>query len=80
MADMLTPEKLMNADIDVEKLGEAVNENKIVNPRYGDPYYSAPMAVQRIMDMGGWDSFPTQTELQASTPTTPTKVAIALDV
>lgn len=79
MADMLTPEKLINADIDVEKLGEAANENKIVNPRYGNPYYSAPMAVQHIMDMGGWDSFPTQAELQASTPTTTTKVAIALD-
>lgn len=80
MADQpVTREKLINADIDVDNLGKAVNELGVVNPRYGDPYYSAPMAVQHIMDMGGWDSFPTQTELQASTPTTPTKVAIALD-
>ncbi len=79
MADMVTREKLINADKDVDSLGEAANEVKVVNPRYGNPYYSGPMAVQRIMDMGGWDSFPTQAELQASAPTTSTKVAIALD-
>jgi len=80
MADQpVTIEKLINADKDVDSLGEAANEVKVVTPRYGNPYYSGPMAVQHIMDMGGWDSFPTQTELQASTPTTPTKVAIALD-
>ena len=80
MADQpVTKEKLINADKDVDSLGEAANEVKVVNPRYGNPYYSGPMAVQHIMDMGGWDSFPTQVELQESTPVTPTKVAIALD-
>ncbi len=80
MADQpITKEKLINADKDVDSLGEAANEVKVVTPRYGNPYYSGPLAVQRIMDMGGWDSFPTQAELQASAPTTSTKVAIALD-
>ncbi|WP_441367836.1 pyocin knob domain-containing protein [Acinetobacter lwoffii] len=80
MADQpVTREKLINADKDVDSLGEAANEVKVVNPRYGNPYYSGPLAVQHIMDMGGWDSFPTQAELQASTPTTSAKVAIALD-
>lgn len=44
MADQpVTREKLINADIDVENLGKAVNEEAIVTPRYGTPFKSLPM-------------------------------------
>lgn len=44
MADQpVTREKLINADIDVENLGKAVNEETIVTPRYGEPFKSLPM-------------------------------------
>lgn len=75
----VTREKLINADIDADNLGKAVNEETVVTPRYGNPYKSGPLAVQHIIDMGGWDAFPTEVELRASTPTTPTKVAYATD-
>ena len=47
MADQpITKEKLINADIDVENLGKAVNELGSVNPRYGSPYKTAPQTIQ----------------------------------
>lgn len=52
MADMVTREKLINADIDVDNLGKAVNEETIVTPRYGDQYKSAPLAIKEIEDNG----------------------------
>lgn len=53
MADQpVTREKLINADIDVDNLGKAVNEETIVTPRYGDQYKSAPLAIKEIEDNG----------------------------
>lgn len=49
MADQpITKEKLINADIDVENLGKAVNELGVVNPRYGNPYKTAPQVIQDL--------------------------------
>lgn len=53
MADQpVTKEKLINADKDVDSLGEAANEVKVVTPRYGDQYKSAPLAIKEIEDNG----------------------------
>ena len=39
MADQpVTREKLINADIDVDNFGKAVNEKLIVSPRYGEDF------------------------------------------
>ena len=46
----VTREKLINADIDVDNLGEAANEVKVVTPRYGNPYKSGPLAIKEIED------------------------------
>lgn len=44
MADKpITKQELINASIDAETLGEAANEDKIVQSRYGGPYKSVPM-------------------------------------
>lgn len=53
MADQpVTREKLINADIDADNLGKAVNELGVVNPRYGNPYKTAPQAIKDIEDNG----------------------------
>jgi hypothetical protein len=44
MADKpITKQELINASIDAVTLGEATNEDKIVQSRYGGPYKSVPM-------------------------------------
>ena len=53
MADQpVTIEKLINADKDIDSLGEAANEVKVVTPRYGNPYKSGPLAIKEIEDNG----------------------------
>lgn len=43
MADMVTKQELINAKRDARDLGKAVNENTIVDPRYGANFKSLPM-------------------------------------
>lgn len=80
MADQpVTREKLINADIDVENLGKAVNEKGVVNPRYGDSYPTLPSAIQAVIETGGFEPFETEVGLLASTPILEKKAAKALD-
>lgn len=80
MADQpVTREKLINADIDVENLGKAVNEKGMVNPRYGDPYLTLPSAIQQVIEAGGFEPFATEAELKSTTPILPKKASYALD-
>ena len=80
MADQpITKEKLINADIDVDNLGKAVNEKGMVNPRYGNPYMTLPSAVEEVIKTGGFEPFATEAQLLASTPTLTKKAAKALD-
>lgn len=46
MADIITKQELEAAKIDVKNAGEAVNEKKIVNPRYGAPFKSIPLVAK----------------------------------
>ena len=43
MADMVTKQELEAAKIDVKHAGEAVNEKKVITPRYGAPFKSLPL-------------------------------------
>lgn len=52
MAEMVTKQELENAKVDAKDWGEAVNENKIVTPRYGEPFKSGPFAVKEIEENG----------------------------
>lgn len=80
MADQpVTREKLINADIDVENLGKAVNEKGVVNPRYGNSYPTLPSAIQAVIETGGFEPFETEVDLLASTPILEKKAAKALD-
>lgn len=53
MADMVTVQELENAKIDARTIGESVNENKIVTPRYGAPFKSMPMIAEEMQSVIG---------------------------
>ena len=53
MADMVTTQELENAKIDARTIGESVNENKIVTPRYGTPFKSMPMIAEEMQSIIG---------------------------
>lgn len=53
MADMVTVQELENAKIDARTIGESVNENKIVTPRYGAPFKSMPMIAEEMQSIIG---------------------------
>ncbi|MGS0705242.1 hypothetical protein ACVBEE_01580 [Acinetobacter sp. ANC 3781] len=76
MADMVTKQELEAAKIDVKNAGEAVNEKKIVNPRYGAPFKSLPLAIEElnikaddVIAKGFYTGYATETALKASLPT-----------
>lgn len=76
---IITEAKMQNLDTDIQQVGEAINEKKVIVPRYGDPFYSLPLAVQKVMETGGFEPFPTEAQLLASTPTISPKAAKAMD-
>lgn len=72
MADQpVTREKLIKADIDVDNLGLATNEDIIVNPRYGAPYKSLPMIAREYEENGATRGFNTLAEFEAVKATIP---------
>lgn len=72
MADQpVTREKLINADIDVDNLGKAVNEEAIVTPRYGTPFKSLPMIAREYDENSGTKGFNTLAEFEAVKSTIP---------
>ena len=80
MADQpVTIEKLINADIDVDNLGKAVNEKGVINPRYGEAYPTLPSAIQQVIESGGFEPFATEAALKESVPTLTKKASYALD-
>ncbi|CAP01901.1 hypothetical protein ABSDF2593 [Acinetobacter baumannii SDF] len=79
MTDIVTRTELEEAKVDCKDLGDALNTKKVINPRYGEPFYSLPLAVQKVMETGGFEPFLTQAQLLSSTPTISPKAAKALD-
>ncbi|RVT36922.1 hypothetical protein ENC20_04360, partial [Acinetobacter indicus] len=79
MADTVTKQELIAAKIDVKHTGEAVNTKKIITPRYGAPFKSLPLAIQEVIETGGFEPFATEAQLKASVPVLTKKAAYALD-
>lgn len=52
MAEPITMQKLTNASIDADTLGEFTNEDKVVISRMGAEYPSAPMASRLLVENG----------------------------
>lgn len=79
MADQpVTREKLINADIDVDNLGKAVNEETVVTPRYGNPYKSMPMIAREYEANGATRGFNTLAEFEAVKATIPAHSVITI--
>lgn len=80
-SEIITRKELEDAKVDAKDLGECIhgNETGVVTPRFGDSYPTLPAAVQKIMETGGFEPFPTEAQLLASTPTISPKAAKAMD-
>jgi hypothetical protein len=50
MATTISTQDLENARRDIDDIGEAVNEVKIVSPRYGEDFKSIPMLSAEMQD------------------------------
>lgn len=50
MATTISTQDIVNAKRDIEDIGEAVNEVKIVSPRYGEDFKSLPMIASEFQD------------------------------
>lgn len=50
MATTISTQDIVNAKRDIEDIGEAVNEVKIVSPRYGEDFKSIPMLAAEAQD------------------------------
>ncbi|WP_252383294.1 SGNH/GDSL hydrolase family protein [Acinetobacter baumannii] len=79
MSDIVTRTELEEAKVDCKDLGNTLNTKQVINPRWGEPFYSLPLAIQKVMETGGFEPFLTQAQLLASTPTISPKAAKALD-
>lgn len=68
MAEPITMQKLIDADVDVDTLGEFANEDKVVVSRKGRDYASAPMASRLVVENGllGATPFSTYVAMAAS--------------
>lgn len=79
MADQpVTREKLINADIDVDNLGKAVNELGVVNPRYGDTYKTLPQIASEYEQNGATRGFNTLVEFEAVKATIPAHTVVTI--
>lgn len=79
MAELMTVKDLQDGRRDAKDFGEALNLKKIVSPRYGDTFKSLPLAIQEVIESGGFEPFKTEVLLKASAPILPKKAAYALD-
>ncbi|EXS29151.1 BNR repeat-like domain protein [Acinetobacter sp. 742879] len=68
MDEMLEPEDIAGAKIDLENIRQGAGEDMIVNPRSGLPYKSLPMVSREAENRGGFISAPTLDRLQEITP------------
>ena len=72
MAEMIDTSAVQR---DIQDIGEAVNESKVINPRYGDAFKSLPLVSQQaqaqadeVVAQGFYKGFATETALKASLP------------
>lgn len=79
MAQILTDQDFQNAKIDIDDIGESVNTDAVITPRYGSPFNSVPRAIRLLMETGGWKAYETEVALLATTPTVNPSVGYAFD-
>lgn len=68
-----------NLERDISDVDKTLNTKTVVKPRYGNAFKSLPLAIQEVIETGGFEPFATEAELLASVPTLTKKAAKALD-
>lgn len=57
MATTISTQDIVDVKTDIDHIGDTVNENMIINPRYGEPFKSLPMiAAEAQSTIGEWGS------------------------
>ncbi|WP_180161051.1 SGNH/GDSL hydrolase family protein [Acinetobacter sp. YH12064] len=79
MTPIITPNKMSQLERDIEDIGKTLNTKAIITPREGEAYKSLPLAVQEVLDTGGFEPFETEALLKASVPVLDKKAAYSLD-
>ena len=75
----LTQQKFNDLERDIDDTGKFVNAKKMITPRYGDSFKSAPLIAQELAENGLFQPFKTEVELKANVPIIVPTVAKALD-
>ena len=75
----LTQKKFDDLEQDIDDTGSFVNTKKVITPRYGDSFKSAPLIAQELAENGMFQPFSTEVELKANVPIIVPTVAKALD-
>lgn len=76
---IITDQDFINVKRDIDDIDKSLNTKAIINPRWGDSFKSLPLAIQEVIETGGFEPFATEAQLKASVPTLTKKAAYALD-
>ncbi|MEF0176497.1 hypothetical protein PX038_00005, partial [Acinetobacter baumannii] len=76
---IITEEMMEGLRQDFEDIKRTLRIVGYIEPRNGNPFESLPLAIQKVMEAGGFEPFPTEALLLASTPTVSPKAAKAMD-
>lgn len=76
---IITEEMMEGLRQDIEDIKRTLRIVGYIEPRNGNPFESLPLAIQKVMEAGGFEPFPTEALLLASTPTVSPKAAKAMD-
>lgn len=76
---IITEEMMEGLRQDIEDIKRTLRIVGYIEPHNGNPFESLPLAIQKVMEAGGFEPFPTEALLLASTPTVSPKAAKAMD-
>lgn len=79
MAEILTTADVTKTKRNIEDLDKTINAKQMITPLWGPAFESLPLAIQKVIETGGFEPFETQSLLLASRPVLTKKAAKALD-
>lgn len=79
MAEILSQTDVVEVKRHIEDIGKTLTTKQMINPLRGDSFESLPLAIQKVIETGGFEPFETEAQLLASRPTLTKKASYALD-
>lgn len=79
MAEIISQADMANTKRHIDDIGKTLTSKQIIKPLWGDEFKSLPLAIQEVIETGGFEPFATEAQLLASTPLLPKKASYALD-